>query len=246
MGYLISAHALKSEPDLAKLESLPRGVSWAVYRDDDAQSWYVDTFATGSKHDWPFTSVSAFRFLPRDLPQNLNQLSRVYEALNEARLADGFDRTFLNLNLQLSNSLQLPVLSFYSDDEGHDFACLSQNGTLQRLRCECYDIELIYRNGKTEIQPLRIKDDDFVPTDLAELHNPEAGISVLERNKDHSSLLHLIAGEEVSSFLGTSKPPLGLGSFDGNAKPPTMFATSASPSTKAQHVQDTRPWWKFW
>lgn len=246
MGYLISAHALKSEPDLSRLEALPKEVSWAVYREDDSPIWYVDTFATGKKHEWPFTSLPSFKSIPRDLPQSLDPLRRVYEALDAADLADGFDRAFLNLNLLLSNIVQLPVLSFYSDDDGNDFACLSQNGTLQRLRCECYDVEFIYQDGKIKIQPFRIEDDEFEPTDLAGLHSPESGISVLDRDKQQSSRLHHIAGEEVSSFLDTSEPPLGLGSFDGIYKPPTLVATSVRPDTKAHGARATRPWWKFW
>ena len=33
MGYLVAAHVIKSEPDLTKLEALPKGIAWAAYRE---------------------------------------------------------------------------------------------------------------------------------------------------------------------------------------------------------------------
>lgn len=247
MGYLIAAHVTKSEPDLAQLETLPTNLAWAVYRDDDASAWYVDTFVTGEKHEWPFTYVPDCKDLPRDLPDNLGQLSRVYAALKVARLADSFDRTLLNLNLLLSSTLKIPVLSFCSDDDGLDFACMSQGGTLLRLHCECGDISITYREGKIEIQPLRFdNDDDMELTDLTDLHDPANGIFVLDRDKNHTGRLHFIASEEVLSFLGTSSPPLGLGCFDGIEMPPIKIAMSAQSSANAQSKSQIKPWWRFW
>lgn len=246
MGFYVAAHVFTSAPDLAKLEALPGHVAWAVYRDEDARTWFLDAFEPGKKHEWPFTSMPHSKSLPRDLPESLSQLSRVYAGLRKARIADSFDIAFLNLNLLLSKTLQLPVSSVCSDDDGLDFACVSHNGILQRLRCECSDVEIVFRDGKVEIQPVRIQDDDFDLTDLTDLHDPASGISVLERNKDHSSLLHLIAGQELSAFLGTSTPPLGLGRFDGVELPPIKVAASTQPSAEPVRGMPAKPWWKFW
>jgi hypothetical protein len=48
-------------------------------------------------------------------------------------------------------------LQFYSDDDGLDFACVSDNGVLQRLRCECGDLKSLYQNGRVTIQPLQLE-----------------------------------------------------------------------------------------
>ncbi len=245
MGYLVTAHIIKSEPDLARLEALPRGIAWTAYREPGASAWYLDPFEAGRKQEWPFTSLPAYKELPRDLPDSLGQLSRVYAALKAAKLAVGFVRTFLNLNLLLSRTLQLPVLSFCSDDDGMDFACWSEGGALRRLRCECGDVLVTFSEGKVEIQPLQM-DDDEAPTDLSALHDPANGISVMEQPQDPSSRLHHIASVEAMAFLGTAEPPLGIGSFDGIQGVPPKIAASAQSSAAPPPVPGAKPWWKVW
>jgi hypothetical protein len=215
MGYFVTAHVTRTAPDVARLKMLPPGLAWAVYRDQDVPAWYLDTFKAGLKQQWPFTSPTLTRDFPLDLPDNLGALTRVYAALQSACLANGFKRGFLNANLFISKILQRPVCSFYSDDDGLDFACVSDNGVLQRLRCECGDLEIVYQNGKLTIQPLQleIEDDEGDLTDFRQLHDPEAGIAVMERNKEQSTLLHFVAGSELATFLDIPTAPLGLGSF---------------------------------
>jgi hypothetical protein len=109
-----------------------------------------------------------------------------------------------------------------------DFACVSDNGVLQRLRCECGNLEIVYQNGRVTIQPLQleIEDDEGDLTDFRQLHDPEAGIAVMERNKEQSTLLHFVAGSELAIFLDIPTAPLGLGSFDGLEKMPLKIASS--------------------
>jgi hypothetical protein len=246
MGYLVTAHVIKSEPDLARLEALPKGIAWAAYRESDASAWYLDTFEAGRNHEWPFTSLPVYKELPRDLPDSLGPLSRVHAALKAAKLADGFVGTFLNLNLLLSRTLQLPVLSFCSDDEGVDFACLSEGGVLRRLRCNCYDIVVTFSEGKVAIQPLQLDDDDVEQTDLSALHDPVNGISVMERKQYPPRRLHQVACEEAMAFLGTAEPPLGIGSFDGIRGVPPKIAASAQFSASPPPVPGAKPGWKVW
>jgi hypothetical protein len=246
MGYDVSAHLLTSAPDLARLESLPGGIAWTVYRDGDGAAWYVDTYASGKKHEWPFTSVPNLKRIPFELPESLGPLSGVFAALDAAELTHGFELAFVRLNLLLSSTLRLPVLSIYSDDEGVDLACLSEDGMLSRLRGKFWDIDLTFREGTIEIQPLRIDDEDVELTDLGDLHDPARGISVMERNVPHVSRLHGVACAEVSSFLGMPEAPLGLGYFDVVKVPSITVAASVQSTARASSGPDAAPWWKFW
>ncbi len=236
MGYLVAAHVTRTAPDVARLKMLPRGIAWAVYRDEDVPAWYLDTFKADRKKKWTFASPTLTRDFPIDLPDDLGALTRIYAALQSARLANGFKRGFLNANLFISKILQRPVCSFYSDDDGLDFACVSDNGVLQRLRCECGDLEIVYENGRVTIQPLQleIEEDERDLTDFRQLHDPQAGVAVMERNKERSTLLHFVAGSELATFLETPTAPLGLGSFDGLEKMPLKIASSDGPAADPQ------------
>ena len=234
MGYLVAAHVTRTVPDVARLKMLPPGLAWAVYRDEDVPAWYLDTFKADRKKKWTFASPTLTRDFPLDLPDDLQSLTRVYAALQSARLANGFKRGFINANLFISKILQRPVCSFYSDDDGLDFACVSDNGVLQRLRCECGDLEIVYQNGRVTIQPFQPEVDETNLTDLSQLHDPEAGVAVMERNKEQSTLLHFVAGSELAAFLDIPTAPLGLGNFDGLEKMPLKIASSDGPAADPQ------------
>jgi len=113
---------------------------------------------------------------------------------------------------------------------------VSDNGVLQRLRCECGDLEIVYENGSVTIQPFQpeVDDDEGGLTDFRQLHDPEAGVAVMERNKEQSTLLHFVAGSELAAFLDMPTAPLGLGSFDGIEKMPLKIASSDGPTADPQ------------
>jgi hypothetical protein len=218
-------------------------MAWDVYRNDDASVWYMDTYKAERKQEWPFTSMAPIKDFPLELPDELVALTRVYATLKNK---NNFKRGFVNINLFISKTLQQQVCSFCSDDDGLDFVCISQNGVLQRLRCECDDIEITYENRSVTIQPLQPEVDDNNLTDLSQLHDPDAGISVMERNKAQSPHLHPLASLELTAFLGTTTAPLGLGSFDGLATAPFKVASSKSSAIDALPSTNVKPWWKFW
>ena len=80
------------------------------------------------------------------------------------------------------------------------------------------------------IQPLQleIEDDEGDLAGFRQLHDPEAGIAVTERNKEQSTLIHFVAGSELAAFLEIPTAPLGLGTFDCLAKMPLKIASSDS------------------
>jgi hypothetical protein len=251
MGCLVVAHATKTMPDALQLASLPSSIGWAVYHDAEADAFFIDTFRSGRNRDWPFTSMPPSKELPLDFVQGLEPLAAIYKAIQDAGLANSFNRAFLNLNLALSKSLQMPVCSFCSDDDGLDFACVSDDGRLTRLRCECGDLHVAFEQGEVAIQPLLIEDDVGDSADLSYLHDPTKGIRFLERKLEQSSDLHAISAAEVMAFLRLDKPPLGLTSFDGMESPPTKIAESTAslpieskPKEPIPAAQS--PWWKFW
>ena len=96
------------------------------------------------------------------------------------------------------------------------------------MRCECGDLEIAYEDGRVTIQPLQleVEVDQGDLTDFIRLHDPEAGVTVMERSKERSTLLHFVAGSELAAFLEVPTAPLGLGSFDGIEKMPLKIASS--------------------
>jgi hypothetical protein len=234
MGYLLTAHVTRTAPEPARLKMLPRGLGWALYRDQDLPAWYIDTFKATRKHKWPFASTALTPECPLDLPDELAALTRVHAALQSARLSNGFKRAFINANLFISKILRRPVCGFYSDDASLDFACISDHGALRRLRCECGDLGIVYQDGRVTIQPLQleIEVDEGDLADFRRLHDPEAGVAVMERNIEQSTLLHFVACSELAAFLEIPTAPLGLGSFDGieNEKMPLKVASSDADS----------------
>lgn len=250
MGYLIVAHVTKQAPDTAKLAAaLPSSIAWSLHRDDEANAFYIDTYKAGRAQEWPFTSMPPTKDISLEFAPDLASLQAVYRALEEAQLANAFKRGLLNMNLALSKALQLPVCSLCSDDEGLDFVCISESGRLQRLRCECGDLDIVYEPGKVTIQPLLQEEEDDL-TDMSDLHDPLTGIQVLDRNVTQTPLLHFVASTEVTAFLGVKQAPLGLGSFDGMESPPRKVAGSApapAPTPPpAPLAEQKKAWWKLW
>ena len=88
MGYLVAAHVARTAPDVARLKMLPPGLAWDLYRDEDVPAWYIDTFKADRKKKWTFASPTLTRDFPIDLPDDLGALTRVYAALQSARLAN--------------------------------------------------------------------------------------------------------------------------------------------------------------
>jgi len=244
MGYLVVAHVVKSAPATERLSALPPGIAWSVHQEDSTGAFYIDTYKAGRTQSWPFTSMPPTKDIPLELPQGLEPLEAIYRALEKAQLANSFKRGFLNLNLVLSQALQAPVCSFCSDDDGVDFVCQSDRGRLQRVHCECGDLDIIYNDGQVTVQPLLMEDGEA--TDTSDIHHPQNGVVVLDRNVEQSPLLHLVASKEVSAFLGIQQPPLGLGSFDGMQAPPRRIASSATPATSTPAPSLKKPWWKVW
>jgi hypothetical protein len=78
------------------------------------------------------------------------------------------------------------------------------------------------------IQPLQleIEDDEGDLADFRQMHDPEAGVAVMERDKEHSTLLHFVASSELATFLEIPTAPLGLGTFDCLPKMPLKIASS--------------------
>lgn len=243
MGYLVVAHAMNVMPELEPLSALPKSIGWSLHQDESATSFYLDTFKAGEEQKWPFTSMPPTKDVPLELPEALAALSQIYKVLKETQLADYFKRAFLNVNLALSKSLQLPVCSFCTDDDGLDFVCVSLNGELQRLRCVCGDLYITYELGTVMIQPLLI--DGVEGTDASSLHDPESGIHVLNRNIAPSSLLHAVSLAETTRFLQAESPPLGLGSFDGMEVVPVKIAGSKFASLSPKVVAK-KTWWRWW
>jgi hypothetical protein len=243
MGYLVAAHLFKESPTPEQLAFLPASIAWTLFHDASFNAFYLDTFSAARAPKWPFTFLPPAKDLPLELPAQLAALSRVYLFLEEEHLANGLKRTVLNLNLALSKQLQTSVCSVYSDDDGLDFASVSANGELQRLRCRCGDLEITYELGQVTVQPLISEDGES--TDASAVHDPDAGIVVQARTPAPEATLHAIAASESARFLQRESSPLGLGSFDGLQELPVRIASSLVEPV-ATKTPARKPWWKVW
>ena len=247
MGYLVVAHIMKNMPDLARLSELPTSMDWSLHQDDGVGAFYLDTFKAGRKQDWPFTSMPPTKEIPLDFAPDLEPLAAIYRVLEKSQLAHSFPRGFLNLGLAISKALLQPVCSFCSDDDGLDFAFISDSGRLLRLHCECNDLDIVYEDGEMTVQPLLLEDDEFI-TDVSLFCDLPNNIHVQDRNVEHSPRLHRVASLEATRFLGLQEAPLGLGSFDGMESTPGKIASSSNMQTEEPKTapKAKRPWWKVW
>ncbi len=251
MGYLIAGHILSAEPEQETLNALPDSVGWRLFRDAEFGVPCLDTFSSIRKIHFPFSSRPSKRDVPPEIPADLKVISTACRAFASLGGVDSLDKVMLTLNLRISNLLHQRVCTFCSDDDGLDFACISTNGILERLVCRCEDLEFVYANGTGTIQPLTTEIDDDVQylTDLGELAAITPGITILKRNKEDPTRLHSLVSTEVMAFIGKGCLPLGIGTFDLLAVPPTLIASNLPPPAPVrspESLSSKGPWWKLW
>jgi hypothetical protein len=251
MGSLIAGHILSEEAQKEKLNALPNSVGWRLFRDAEFGVPCLDTFSSIREIPAPFSSRPTKRDFPPVIPADLKIISTACRAFESLNGAGSLDKVMLVLNLKISNLLHQRICTFCSDDDGLDFACISTNGILERLVCGCEDLEFVYANGTGTIQSLTTEIDEDVPylTDLGELAAITPGITILERNKDDPTRLHGLVSTEVMAFIGKDCLPLGIGTWDLLAVPPTLIASNLplpAPEKIPEPLSSKRPWWKFW
>lgn len=232
MGYLLSLSAFKGKPSVGALHQLPRSLPWKLYRARDIDVLLLDVFNVKRNGDHPFASIPAIQDLPLQFDPPLGGLNALYEALRKKNRANGLKRAFVNLNLTVSRLVAADTLSFLSDDEGIDLACISGHGTLRKLR---------FRAGSVEVD-----------------WTPESGASEVKRG---SSQLHRIAEEECTSFLDLRLPIFGFDGDAAllNLEVVAMSPPLPPPQPKpprggwAAHERRQREaaraqkrWWQFW
>jgi len=216
MGYLISAHIVRTKPQAGGFSSLPPSIGHRVYFHRSAKVYIIDAFRSARPPDYPFQSTVPAADIPLELPPELSSLEKVYGCLNKHKLANSFKKSYINFSLLLARSLKQQVLSFVSDDDELDFACIAADGMLEKLHCRAADLEITFASGAITIQPLEPEMDDE-PEFLTDVNNLRAAlpeVSISDRNVPWNPQLHAIALQEVQAFIGIDAPILGLGSFD--------------------------------
>jgi hypothetical protein len=216
MGSLVAAHLVRNEPPVELFARLPASIGWKLYREPVTAAFLIEVFAASAT-----PPRLSFGHLPRipelapQLPESLAPLNDLYDVLLQQRRASPFRRTYVNLNLLLSRTLEMEVFSFASDDDGTDLTCCSIAGRLHKLRFETNRLEIAWFDGRGVIQPLRFDDDhEVADADLRELKARLPRFEVLA-TVEGSASLHRIAAEECCDFLSTDAPILGLGGEDG-------------------------------
>jgi hypothetical protein len=121
-----------------------------------------------------------------ELPESLSTLTATYKRLLEEGGANGLKRAYINLSCLLCRVLRQRVLTLYSDDDGNDFACLSQSGLLLSLVARCGEYIVRFEQG--------------------------AQVLLEPAAEDHR--LHALASEHLQACFGINGTELGLGSFD--------------------------------
>jgi hypothetical protein len=214
MGSLLAAHIVRTAPAVESLDRLPPSVGWAAYHEPATGAVLIDVFHADAAPRHPFRRSPRLPELAEALPGTLAPLNQLYEALLRQRQASPFRRRYINLNLLLSRTIDMPVFSFASDDDGLDLACLSVAGQLHRLRFETDRLEILWTEGHGVIQPLEFDDDVVVPEAALRLLESLSDFKVMA-SQQGSSALHQIALDECKVFLRTDASILGLGSGDG-------------------------------
>ena len=216
MSYLITAHIIQDEPDVNRLDELPASIGWRVYHHQSADVYLIDAYRAAKPVDYPFQTPVPATDIPLELSENLKSLEELYQYLYKHDAANSFKKSYINFALLLNQLLELPVLSFISDDEEWDFAVTVQDGFVERLKCRCDDLIVDYNGGQTSIQPLvpEFEGDAEFLSDLEALHKAVPGVAIADRNVPWETRLHGIAIEEWKRFASTETLILGLGSFD--------------------------------
>jgi hypothetical protein len=232
MGYLLSMTAFKSTPSNIALHQLPKSLPWKLYRAKSVDVLLLDVFNIKLNGEHPFCSIPAIQDLPLQFDIPLTELNALYESLRKKNRENGFKRAFVNLNLMVSRLVAAKTLSFVSDDEGVDLACISENGSLNRLRFRAGGVEVQWANGQ--------------------------GATQIKRE---SSQLHRIAKEECTSFLGTDLSIFGfdgdvsrleLELIDMSPPLPTpppkppRGGWEAHERKQRELARVQKKWWQFW
>jgi len=232
MGYLLSLSAFKGKPRGVALHELPKSLPWKLYRANDLDVLLLDVFNVRRGGEHPFSSIPTIQDLPLQFDGPLGGLNDVYESLRKKNRENGFKRAYVNLNLMISHLVAADTLSFLSDDEGIDLACISSHGTLHKLR---------FRAGSVEVN-----------------WSPGLGATEVKRG---GSQLHKIAEEECSSFLGSRLPIFGfdgdarLLNLEAIDMSPPLPAPQPKPPRGGWAAHERRQrelaraqkrWWQFW
>jgi hypothetical protein len=187
MGCLISAHFLEHEPTLVSVRAaLPPSLACRAYRHRSLRLFAIDTYRAAKPPRVPFLAATPATDLPLELPESLSSLTVTYRRLVEEGVANGLKRAYINLSSLLSDVLRQRVLTIYSDDDGNDFACLTESGVLVSLIAQCGEYVVRFQHG---------------------------GQAVLEPGSENRRL-HALASEHLQTCFGIDGTELGLGSFD--------------------------------
>jgi hypothetical protein len=222
MGFLVTAHIFQSQGAPAlKGKVGDKSLGWALYRDDGADAWLLDAYATRPQH--PFTQTPYEWEAPAPAP-----LRRFYAVLEDLGVDFLAPAGLPALNMQLSKALGASVLSLSANDDDLDFTCLSANGALERVAVVGDDFLLMWEGGRLKLQPLLLEEDpDMQSPALESLGEEMPDVAVAPRNIVRSSDLHWIAREHARAFLGGKDTWLDLGSFDCLQRVPAPVARSA-------------------
>ncbi len=214
MGYLISAHIARELPNLDRIGELPESIGCRIYHHQSADVYLIDAFRASRPPVYPFQTPLPAGDVPLEVASAISSLESVYAYLNKRKLANSFKMFYINFAILLNRLLKVSILSFITDDDEWDFACVANEGALCRLRCRCEDLVITYDGASTQIQPLSLECDDGFLTNLDDLRAEVPNVTVHERNVPWNSQLHAIAIEEWRRFIQSQDLILGLGSFD--------------------------------
>ena len=231
MGYLLAVSLAKKGGNYNAINELPKTLPWRVYESELCIERLIDVINYRKEPEYPFTSLPAVQDLPLNFEAPLEELNNLYNELKKKNRANGFKRTILNLNLILSRNISTEVLTLVTDDEGTDFACVSECGALKKLR---------FRAGKIEV------------------NWSEEGLNM---SKNSSSRLHAIAESECQSFTGKPIPIFGFDGDSNALRLKLIASSGPIPPPKpkpprggwAAHERRQRElsqlnkkWWQFW
>lgn len=186
MGYLVSTHFLRAEPDVARLrEGLPGSLDFRVYRHDTLALFAVDVYDEGAETDAPLCACPSAATVGTELGPELEPLSQAYVEARARRAAGSIRKSFIVTALMVSSALDAQVLSVCADDDVLDSALYTDRGKLTYFVALSDELNIVFENG---------------------------GVTTYPATEERS--IHQNAARAFERFLGLPAEAVGLGTFD--------------------------------
>lgn len=203
-----AGHIILEEADFSQLANLPNEVGFRVYsRSFQSQTvWLVGTGKRLSNKKWdpgdhPFceaapngskTFVTRVQELAKPFCEAIDAITENNRLLGETIGTKSWQIGELSLGQQIATILDIPVLSFISDEDNDDvLACIHEPGTVRRILCRRTELILEFADGIVSVSP-------ECPEHLSGITGVQSAVTP----RQYENVMHEIAIDEIDAFVG--------------------------------------------